>query len=43
MDSQMIQVDVIETWWDYLLGIATMILAAINVWLIYIIYRWQHK
>lgn len=43
MDSQMIEVDVIETWWDYLLGITTMILAAINVWLIYIIYKWQHK
>ena len=43
MDGQMIQDDVIEPWWDYLLGIATMILAAINVWLIYIIYRWQHK
>lgn len=43
MDGQMIEVDVIETWWDYLLGISTMILAAINVWLIYYIYKWQHK
>ena len=43
MDGQMIEVDVIETWWDYLLGISTMMLAAINVWLIYYIYKWQHK
>lgn len=43
MDGQMIEVDVIETWWDYLLGVSTMILAAINVWLIYYIYKWQHK
>ena len=43
MENTMIEVDVIETWWDYLLGISTMILTIINVWLIYIIYKWQHK
>lgn len=41
--DKIIEVDVIESWWDYLLGILTMILAGVNVWLIYIIYQWQHK
>ena len=43
MIENMIEVDVVETWWDYLLGGATVVLAGINVWLIYIIYKWQHK
>lgn len=43
LESDMIEVDVVETWWDYLLGSATIVLAIINVILIYIIYKWQHK
>lgn len=43
LENNMIEVDVVETWWDYLLGCATIVLAIINVILIYIIYKWQHK
>lgn len=41
--DKIIEVDVIESWWDYLLGISTIIFAVVNVWLIWIIYKWQHK
>ena len=41
--DKIIEVDVIDSLWDYMLGIVTMILAGVNLWLIYIIYRWQHK
>ena len=43
LENNIIEVDVVESWWDYLLGCATIILAIINVILIYIIYKWQHK
>lgn len=41
--DHLIEVDVIETWWDYIIGGVTVILTGINAWLIYIIYTWQHK
>ncbi len=42
MDN-IVEVEVIQSWWDYLLDVGTIILALINVWLVYIIYKWQHK
>lgn len=42
MDN-VIEVDLLESWWDYLQDGATLVLAIVNVVLIYIIYKWQHK
>lgn len=43
MFEDIVRVDVLETWWDYLLGIATIILAGVNLLLIYYIYQLQLK
>lgn len=42
MDN-IIEVDLLESWWDYIQDGATLVLAIVNVVLIYIIYKWQHK
>ena len=41
--ENVIEVDLLESWWDYLQDGATLVLAIVNVALIYIIYKWQHK
>lgn len=43
MMENIVEVDLVESWWDYLQDIVTLILAVVNVVLIYIIYKWQHK
>lgn len=43
MLDNVIEVDIVQSWWDYLQDIVTLILAGVNVVLIYIIYKWQHK
>ncbi len=43
MFDNVIEVDLVESWWDYLQDVVTLILAIVNVLLIYIIYKWQHK
>jgi len=43
MTGNVIEVDLVESWWDYLQDIVTLVLAIVNVILIYIIYKWQHK
>ena len=43
MFDSVVEVDLVESWWDYLQDIVTLVLAVVNVALIFIIYKWQHK
>ena len=41
LEIQPFEVDVIETAWDYIIGGSTVLLAMVNLVLVYFIYKWQ--
>ena len=43
MLNDVINVELIESWWDYIQDVVSLILTIANVVLVVIIYKWQHK